>query len=212
MVGLANRLANDAALAKGPRGTFTGLVMTNHILMYWGIPHNDKEPICQARATAERELDHLRKLANTLAGLDHPAALRHGEEVENDRLMTEEWWTTLLEQDWTTDHSRAETADEYTALTEPLPTPARGRRIDFEAIKERVDIVDYISRHMQLRPVSGKLVGKCPLPGHEDSSPSFWVYPQTRSWYCFGCNRGGDVIHFAHAIDGTTARDLAGVA
>lgn len=26
---------------------------------------------------------------------------------------------------------------------------------------------------------------KCHLPGHKDSTPSFHVYPNTHSWYCF---------------------------
>jgi hypothetical protein len=34
----------------------------------------------------------------------------------------------------------------------------------------------------------------CPLPGHDDRSPSFVVYEQSDSAWCFGCNRGGDII------------------
>jgi hypothetical protein len=35
--------------------------------------------------------------------------------------------------------------------------------------------------------------GRCPLPDHEDKSPSFYIYPPGRYW-CFGCGRGGDVV------------------
>ncbi len=35
---------------------------------------------------------------------------------------------------------------------------------------------------------------RCPLPGHDDRSPSFVVYITTDSAWCHGCNRGGDVI------------------
>ncbi len=35
---------------------------------------------------------------------------------------------------------------------------------------------------------------RCPLPGHEDRTPSFVVYEDTNSAYCFGCERGGDVV------------------
>ena len=45
-----------------------------------------------------------------------------------------------------------------------------------------------------LRPSGKTLVGRCPL--HEDRRPSFTVYPDTNSWYCFGCQRGGDTIAF----------------
>jgi len=47
-----------------------------------------------------------------------------------------------------------------------------------------------------LRPVAGGFSGHCPLPDHEDSTPSFQVYRgpggEDRGWYCFGCGRGGD--------------------
>jgi len=35
---------------------------------------------------------------------------------------------------------------------------------------------------------------RCPLPGHADDSPSFVVYVDTDSAWCFGCQRGGDII------------------
>lgn len=34
----------------------------------------------------------------------------------------------------------------------------------------------------------------CPLPGHDDRTPSFHYYSETNSFYCFGCRRGGSVI------------------
>ncbi|MGC4108708.1 MAG: CHC2 zinc finger domain-containing protein [Thermomicrobiales bacterium] len=34
----------------------------------------------------------------------------------------------------------------------------------------------------------------CPLPGHDDRTPSFMVYGDDDRAWCFGCNRGGDVI------------------
>lgn len=37
-------------------------------------------------------------------------------------------------------------------------------------------------------------VGSCPLPGHDDRSPSFHVTPSKGLAFCFSCNRGGDVI------------------
>lgn len=43
----------------------------------------------------------------------------------------------------------------------------------------------------------GEWIAKCPLPGHEDSSPSFRVNPQTLKFHCFGCGCGGDAVRFA---------------
>ena len=34
---------------------------------------------------------------------------------------------------------------------------------------------------------------RCALPDHDDHEPSFYVYPPGR-WWCYGCNRGGDVV------------------
>jgi DNA primase len=43
---------------------------------------------------------------------------------------------------------------------------------------------------------------RCQLPGHNDREPSFAVYKRTNSFYCFGCQRGGNVINFIkHLFD-----------
>jgi hypothetical protein len=46
----------------------------------------------------------------------------------------------------------------------------------------------------------------CPLPDHQDETPSFTVYPN-ETWYCFGCNRTGDAIDLYAALH---QLDLAG--
>ena len=51
-----------------------------------------------------------------------------------------------------------------------------------------------------LRPSGKTLCGRCPL--HDDKRPSFYVYPATNSWYCFGCHRGGDAIAFVRHLHG----------
>jgi DNA primase len=47
---------------------------------------------------------------------------------------------------------------------------------------------------VELRTAGTRLVGRCPL--HGDGEPSLVVYPQTQSYFCFGCHAGGDVIDF----------------
>lgn len=43
----------------------------------------------------------------------------------------------------------------------------------------------------------------CPLPGHEDATPSMHVYPDPdRGWWCFGCERGGGVYQLAAILGG----------
>lgn len=37
-------------------------------------------------------------------------------------------------------------------------------------------------------------------PFHREDTPSLKIYPDNRGWYCFGCNRGGDVIDFVRSL------------
>jgi len=80
-------------------------------------------------------------------------------------------------------------------------SPAPGQQDFYDRIKTAYDLRDYVSSHgVELKPRGDRLHGSCPLPGHEDSTPSFVVYPETRSWYCYGCRKGGDVIDFAEEM------------
>ena len=58
----------------------------------------------------------------------------------------------------------------------------------------RNDIHDTISRYVSLQRAGRLYKGLCPF--HSERSPSFMVYPETQSYYCFGCGAGGDVIKF----------------
>ena len=69
-----------------------------------------------------------------------------------------------------------------------------------EAVKAAVKVVDEADwlcgpggQKTGLRRVGDRWVGLCPLPDHEEKTPSFTVYPDDH-WWCFGCNRGGDVL------------------
>jgi DNA primase len=73
-------------------------------------------------------------------------------------------------------------------------------RTVIEEAKAKVSTLDLAERLCgdgQLRKVGRELVGCCPLPGHEDRSPSFTVDPEKGLWFCFGCLYGGDVIELA---------------
>jgi len=73
---------------------------------------------------------------------------------------------------------------------------------DAKAKVSTLDLADLLCGPGKLRHVGDKWVARCPLPQHEDRSPSFTVYPETDSFFCFGCLVGGDVIELArHAWD-----------
>ena len=65
-------------------------------------------------------------------------------------------------------------------------------------LKKRISLLDYLQAH-DWRPARqlsrGRIIGLCPL--HEDHKPSFLVDPLKNLFYCYGCDRGGDVIRFA---------------
>ncbi|MEW5852581.1 MAG: DNA primase, partial [Myxococcota bacterium] len=63
-----------------------------------------------------------------------------------------------------------------------------------EAVKDRVDIVQVVGRHVALKRVGRAYVGLCPF--HTEKSPSFNVSPDRRGYHCFGCGEGGNVLRF----------------
>ncbi len=74
------------------------------------------------------------------------------------------------------------------------------KRFVIEEAKVKVrtlDLADLLCGPGQMRRVGEKWTAQCPLPDHEDKTPSFVVYPGDDGWYCFGCLRGGDVVDLA---------------
>lgn len=66
-------------------------------------------------------------------------------------------------------------------------------------IKYRNDIETAISQYVNLKRLGKNLVGLCPF--HSEKTPSFTVYPENGSFYCFGCGVGGDVFTFTGLIE-----------
>lgn len=63
-----------------------------------------------------------------------------------------------------------------------------------DEIVYRNDIEQVISSYVTLKRAGSNLNGLCPF--HSEKTPSFTVFPNTKSFYCFGCGAGGDVITF----------------
>jgi DNA primase len=71
----------------------------------------------------------------------------------------------------------------------------------FEELRERVDLAELASRFTDLNPSGRALVGRCPCPNHEDTNPSFHIYPEGR-FFCYGCRWHGDVTDLWAAVKG----------
>jgi len=79
-------------------------------------------------------------------------------------------------------------------------------RQEIDSLKAGVRIEDLAARYVpSLRRVGERWVGLCPF--HDDTQPSFNVWPDSQSWYCFGaCRRGGDVVDLVREAEGVDFR------
>lgn len=66
------------------------------------------------------------------------------------------------------------------------------RNLKAEEIKRKVKIEEILERYGYELNRAGFI--SCPF--HNEKTPSLKIYPETNSYYCFGCNTGGDVISF----------------
>lgn len=73
-----------------------------------------------------------------------------------------------------------------------------------DEVKERLDIVEVIGRHVHLQKSGRYFKGLCPF--HTEKTPSFYVFPDTQGWHCFGCNKGGDLFNFVMDFEGLDFR------
>jgi len=62
------------------------------------------------------------------------------------------------------------------------------------AVKEKIDVVDFLGKYLKLTPAGKNFRAVCPF--HKEKTPSLMVSPDKQIWHCFGCGNGGDVIKF----------------
>ncbi|MEO0226379.1 MAG: DNA primase, partial [candidate division WOR-3 bacterium] len=63
-----------------------------------------------------------------------------------------------------------------------------------DEIREKTDIVDLIGEYLTLKKVGKNYSAICPF--HTEKDPSFYVNPEKKIFYCFGCQTGGDALTF----------------
>lgn len=61
-------------------------------------------------------------------------------------------------------------------------------------IREKIDIIGFLSESLTLKKAGRNFKAVCPF--HNEKSPSFMVSPERQSWHCFGCGKGGDIYSF----------------
>ena len=68
-----------------------------------------------------------------------------------------------------------------------------------QELKMRNDLAEVAAPYVNLKRRGRNLVGLCPF--HGEKTPSFNIYTENGSFYCFGCGVGGDVISFVMRIE-----------
>ncbi|PNR97144.1 DNA primase [Petrotoga sp. 9PWA.NaAc.5.4] len=63
-----------------------------------------------------------------------------------------------------------------------------------DEIKNKVDIVDFVNSYLSLNKKGKNYSALCPF--HTEDTPSFYIFPDTQTFHCFGCGAHGDVITF----------------
>lgn len=80
-----------------------------------------------------------------------------------------------------------------------------------QEVLERVDLVGLISRYVELKKSGREWKGLCPF--HQEKTPSFYVVPEKRFFFCHGCRASGDAVSFIQRYLGKSflesVKDLA---
>jgi DNA primase len=68
-----------------------------------------------------------------------------------------------------------------------------------QSVKQQADIVRIVGEYVKLRKSGANWSALCPF--HKEKSGSFYLYPGTASYYCFGCHEHGDVFSFVMKME-----------
>lgn len=147
---------------------------------------------CQAWETKRRDIADLQRIIPTLPVIENAISLRGLYEVMLPHAQRE---LRQIERHIRRLQQCLELLEGRPLFPRPVATPGH---TDIEALKDRVDIADVISNWVDLRQSGNSYKGRCPF--HNDRTPSFVVYSETKRWWCFACNEGGDAITFIQKI------------
>lgn len=74
------------------------------------------------------------------------------------------------------------------------------RQLDARDVKGQADFLSIASCYTLLRRSGRQYIGLCPF--HSERHPSFYVHPEQKLFYCFGCCAGGDIFDFVQRTEG----------
>lgn len=63
-----------------------------------------------------------------------------------------------------------------------------------DTLRDKVDLLEVLSSHLQLKRSGATYKGLCPF--HEEKTPSFMIQAGDTHYHCFGCGAHGDAIAF----------------
>ena len=83
------------------------------------------------------------------------------------------------------------------------------KKIDKKFIEElanNTSIIDFMEKEFSSDFIYSKNSAwantNCPMPNHEDNSPSFGVNTESNRYHCFGCGETGDIINLIKNVEG----------
>ena len=89
-----------------------------------------------------------------------------------------------------------------------MSKPNNKHIVDFQdkLEKARNYPIDELARQrLDLKQAGDKFISLCPF--HNEKTPSFYLYPDSNSFHCFGCQEHGDVIKLAMSLHGVSFTD-----
>jgi len=146
------------------------------------------EKIEELKMTRERLVSLIKKKLQIIRQKSKPENQWFWEEV----VKVEEGWDLLK-------------AERQLARLQRLISTTRGQEIKGKITEEKIRQaslapIEIIANGngIKLRKSGRSLVGLCPF--HQERTPSFFIYPETNSFYCYGCQKGGNIITFVKLL------------
>ena len=160
----------------------------------------------EAKQVVSKKADEWRQARDKIVG-DIKEKLTKIQDRASDSLSR--WfWREWVEA---TDGMKLVEVEDQIGRSKRLLNMSRGKRskgwITDKKIEQatNVPIENIVNQQIRLRRSGKNLVGLCPF--HGEKTPSFYIYTETNSFWCFGCSQGGDVINFIRSFHGYSFKE-----